>query len=100
MEMSHQSKQLHRHAVPVGLVLLVLLTVSAVLMIVYPSGPTSSSSLTRGLVTQVIHVQRAPNGLAKVTTEKNQPAANSNFNDIGRAAQFTLSLQAAVPPRL
>jgi len=64
------------------------------------TGPNSASILSKGLVTQVLHVRPTPNGLAKITFgpapsgPNANPALQAGLAQAGATVQLSLSLQA------
>ena len=63
-------------------------------------GSSSASILSRGLVTQVLHVRPESNGLARVTFgpapsgPNTNPALQAGLAQAGQTVQLSLSLQA------
>ncbi len=99
VELEARSKQLHIHAMPLAALLLVLTVVSAVCIGYYrQSGLNTGLRLSRALVTQVVHVRPATNGLAHVrmdnsASDQTAGAVLSSSATAGQAAEFTFSLQ-------
>ncbi len=94
-----QAKRLHRHAAPVAMVAVALLALSAVILGGYNGNGVSSESLiSRGLVTQVLHIRPEPDGLARVTLGSPAPGSNlqTGLAEAGDTARLSLNLQA--PP--
>jgi hypothetical protein len=85
------SKQLHRHALPVVLVILCLLALAIVSLL---PGSKSDSSLAKALFTRTIHIKPKANGLAGVSLgSKVESIETANIQDAGRSTQLTFSLQ-------
>lgn len=89
----NSSKQLHKHAAPIALLFLALFTLSAITLTTYQNDNTSLARLARGLVTQVLHIQPAANGLSKITTKPTPPSLTSDIDQTGQSAQLTFLLQ-------
>jgi hypothetical protein len=103
MEVNPASKGLHKHALPVVMVMLALLSVPVIEFshaAANDPSPSVGSSLARGLLTPVIRVQPTNDGLAKVTLAQplaadQNPTAGASLAgpaQAGRAAQLSLSL--------
>lgn len=84
MAMEVTSKNLHRHAVPIGLVLVAVMIISVVAIY--------GSSVAGGLTTQVITIHPGSNGLAKISKTEPRPI---DLSDAGHAAALSLSLNGA-----
>ena len=99
VELDTRSKQLHIHALPImGLVLALTLVSAGCLLYYRQAGSDTGLSLSRALVTQVVHVRPGANGLAHVsidnlTDERMAGAVLSSTATAGQAAEFTFSLQ-------
>lgn len=99
VEVATRSKQLHIHALPIMGLVLALTIVSAGCLIYYrQAGSDNGLSLSRALVTQVVHVRPGANGLAHVSIDNS--ASDQTAGDVlspiataGQAAEFTFSLQ-------
>jgi hypothetical protein len=97
-----RAKRLHRHVVPVVMIALALLVLPAIVSNGYKgNGPHSATILSRGLVTQVLHVRPTADGLAQVTFGSPPTGTNTNpalqlgLAQIGQSVQLSLSLQAS-----
>jgi hypothetical protein len=95
-------KQLHRHAIPIVMITTALLALSALAFSSYNADSLNTeTALARGLVTRVLHVTPAPNGLAKFTLDPSPTTSNVGSSlpaspaDSGRTAQLSLTLQAS-----
>jgi hypothetical protein len=86
MAMEINSKRLHKHALPVVMLLVGLTIISAIAF-----GNTNNNAVGRGLVTRVIHVKLYGTGLAKITLAAPQPRTEPNFNHVGQTAADRLS---------
>jgi len=66
MEIDTPPKQLHKHALPIIMMSLAVIVLSAAAML---NGYTTGqpNAVARGLVTQVVHIKPAHNGLVKFT---------------------------------
>jgi len=89
-------KQLHKHAIPVVMVMMILLILPAAALTNNPA----ENSLAKGLVTRVINVRLTNNGLVDVSL--NDPATdnppvgsyvNNGLDQTGRDARLWLKLQ-------
>jgi hypothetical protein len=97
-----QPKRLHRHALPVVMVAVVLLALSAILLGSYNGiGLDSENIISRGLVTRVLQVRPKPNGLAEVTLNNSSLTGVNAGSDLqtglaqaGGTVQLSLNLQA------
>lgn len=100
MEVNRQSKQLHKHSLPIVMVAFALVVLSVALLDrAGGSNITDADAIARGLVTHVVHVQPTANGLAQVTlgdpADNLQPAGASlagGPSQAGRIAQLYLDL--------
>ncbi len=73
------SKQLHKHAVPVALVVMIMLV--------------AASGYGHDLFKRVIKIQPSANGLARITVEKTASPKLSDANQAGRTASLTVELR-------
>jgi len=83
--MEVKTKQLHKHAMPVVMLLVGLMIVSAIAF-----GGTDNNAVGHGLVTRVIHIKLSSSGLAKITLTAPKPPTIPNLNDVGQTAAENL----------
>jgi hypothetical protein len=100
MAVNRTSKQLHKHSLPIVVIVLALLVLSAAVFSRFRTGNlTAADAVAAGLVTHVVHVQPTTDGLAQVTlgdpANNSQPAGASlagSLTRAGRTAQLSLTL--------
>jgi hypothetical protein len=78
---SLNSKQLHKHAIPVIVLVVGLFMISALAL---SNDINSNNSVPKGLFTRVVHVKFSANWLAKVTL---QDSTADGYTNIGQASQ-------------
>jgi hypothetical protein len=92
-KIANPSKQLHKHAAPVALLLTGVITLAVVAITNYTSqGLATETTLVRALFTRVLDVKPSTNGLASVSRHQEKPAGTSNLEQVGQSAQLSLSL--------
>jgi len=88
---------LHRHALPLAMILFGIISLSAVVIQAYNAGNLEGGSApARGLVTRVVEIKPARNGLAHVTVTDNKPPTtqdNMAIDQAGRSAQLSIDFQ-------
>ena len=85
--MEINSKQLHKHAMPVVMLLVGLMIVATLAF------GNTDSGVGRGLGTRVIHVKLSGSGLAKITLTAPKPPTTPNLNHVGQTAADNLSFK-------
>jgi len=88
------SKHLHKHALPVVMLLLAFGLISAACYGYFAQmGPNGQAELARGFVSQVVHIRPSANGLAHVTIGTDQSQATiDQAQNAGQSAELSLSL--------
>jgi hypothetical protein len=83
------SKRLHKHALSLAAVLIGVFIVSAMLI------SLTSSSVSQGLVAQIMHIQPGSNGVAHVSFESSQVPVGDAGQQAGQTAQHSLIIESA-----
>ncbi|MEK7594398.1 MAG: hypothetical protein AAB436_02040 [Patescibacteria group bacterium] len=97
VEVEFVPKRLHRHVLPIVMVVTGLLALSLVSTYKYTvSGEGTGAAVANSLITSVINVKPKPNGLADISLNDHQPqpkagsSLEGNVSQAGRSAQITL----------
>lgn len=103
MEVSTSRKQLHKHAVPIVMITMGLLTLSVLTLGHYHlANMNSGVTLARGLVAPVLHVKPIAKGLTHFTLDSSattltnvgvSSSLSDAFTQAGQAAQLSFTFQ-------
>jgi hypothetical protein len=83
------SKRLYKHALLLAAVVIGVFIVSAMLV------SLTSSSISQGLITQVMHIQPGSNGVAHVSFESKQKPLGDVGHQAGQTTQHVLIIESA-----
>jgi hypothetical protein len=82
------SKQLHKPALPIALLLIGLFIVSTLALT-----RIQPTNITRALTTGIFRIKPASNGLAHISLETSQSSTSPNLDQAGRSASLTFEMQ-------
>ncbi len=97
MEVNTKSKQLHKHAVPIIMIITAFLALSVISLSHYAGYSQAQAALARGLTTRVIKVKPTHDGLAEIKRNTSPTDATDSTSNLGKGLnQAGRSAQAAL----